>query len=192
MVVLNFSCTEKRKALEDHTCSQTIRTSVKKFCKPMQVYPILDVIERKPYTMWYPLHIWWNARNFHVEDVCECGKTLDESDNFHKGHNLWGLVCYKGKSPFHEFKLKRKGLGKSQFLGMGEITSIVKKKVSEITEEDAIADGFSEGDYLINRGGGRSLMTHLKARESCIVWLLSHNKNLTLDDFVYIIRWRWV
>ena len=180
MVVLNFSCTEKRKALEDHTCSQTIRTSVKKFCKPMQVYPILDVIERKPYTMWYPLHIWWNARNFHVEDVCECGHTrIVHPPNLvcsSSGHSAVLFPCAGirwDKCDCGKFKLAKQGLGPKKFLGMGEITSIVRKKVSKITPEDAWADGFP-------------------TRDTCVNWILRHNENLTLDSYVYVIRWRWL
>jgi hypothetical protein len=108
-------------------------------------------------------------------------------------------------SDLTRFKLAKQGLGKSQFLGMGEITSIVKKKVSEITEEDAVKDGFShdkrynpETDYW-----GYNPEMPKSAADKLIDWLLKHNRNrvdvegnkipdLTLDSEVYLIQWRWV
>ena len=140
MVVLNFTCQEKRKALEDHTCNQTIRTSIDKFYKQDKF-----VLHETPQL--YPLHIWWNARNFH-----------------------------------------QKELGKSQFLGMGEITSVVKKKVKDITEEDAIADGFKEKTLMSEQG----TFIGVPASYQLKCWLLEHNKNLTLESEIYIIKWRWI
>lgn len=196
MVVLNFTCQEKKQALLSKSVSQTIRTSVNKFIK-------VDAIRKDSHDEWFELrmdlmqtpnaichslHIWWNSRNFHVEDVCECGHP--------KGYHYYlggGKGCFKceqaahtghnGKS-LHEFKLAKQGLGKSQFLGMGEITSIVRKKIWEINEQDALADGFKpemEGDRV-----------HLSASELLQMWLMKHNKGLTINSEVYIIQWRWV
>ncbi len=176
MVVLNFTCTEKKQALIDKSVSQTIRTDVGKFFpksflkqfKETELMFYSDNLDRAM-VPFYPLHIWWNARNFHVEDVCECGAEIQEHDD------KWFCPNKKGNgfSYTDTYRRKRFGLGKSQFLGMGEITSIVKKKVSEITKEDAFADGFP-------------------TRDTCVNWILRHNKNLTLDSYVYVIRWRWM
>jgi hypothetical protein len=197
MVVLNFTCREKKQALLKHECCQTIRTSVKKFYKKQKLLHELKTIkDATQFASNYmsptcPLHIWWNARNFHVEDICECGKP-------HNRH-----ACYKDEwlcpnmamnapagtmvSDLTRFKLAKQGLGKSQFLGMGEITSIVKKKVREITEEDAIADGFKEKTLMSEQGNFIGVPARYQLRD----WLLSHNKNLTLDSEVFLIQWVW-
>jgi len=195
-MILNFTCLEKKQALLDKSCNQTIRMNIEKFLggntgvnpfgpdfvsleryasnlfrTTLKNRNVIDEADNESALLSLrPLHIWWNARNFHVEDICECGHT----ESWHREH-----CCTSGS----RFKLKRKGLGKSQFLGMGEITSIVKKKVSEITEEDAIADGF-KSDGLFPPS--------LRARDKLKYWLLSHNKNLKLSEDLYIIRWKWL
>ena len=193
--ILNFTCIEKKKTLEDRTCNQTIRTSIDKFFKDKGVlryrptqYTKCSIDTQENYGILRPLHIWWNARNFHVEDICECGCLRGEHRphcaNFKKFDAItqkWGWC--------DEFKLAKQGLGPKKFLGMGEITSIVRKKVVEITEEDARNDGFTTKEIGRSTGG---IMLYDSARKQLIEWLLSHNKNLTLDSYVYVITWRWL
>jgi hypothetical protein len=205
MVVFNFTCLEKKAALENHQVHQTIRTSVAKFFRSEHIYlEFLKQLDKgeTPHPMTiggvtYLLHIWWNSRNFHVEDVCECGHRL--SDHIGGPKMKKCMKCPYNPNDWkniHPFKLKRQGLGKSQFLGMGEITSIVRKKVSEITEEDAIADGFK--DKMIHHKtefDSQQLAPVFppfiqEAKVCCIQWLIKHNKNLTLESEVFIIQWR--
>ena len=184
-MMLNFTCLEKKQALLGKSVNQTIRVNGMKYLMPAK-----NPLEGSPHNYDFrPLHIWWNARNFHVEDKtwCNCGLQM-------------GVPCASCGNSF-----KTQGLGKSQFLGMGEITSIVKKKVKDITEEDAIADGFkpailakypeSKGTYQETYKQFEDVVIKaygVDARGCCQHWILSHNKNLTLESFIYVIQWRWL
>ena len=189
-MILNFTCQEKRKALENRTCCQTIRVSIDKFIKnrkcPKCGEKLIQIADHNigfmecrncPQDFFSDeslpkLHIWWNARNFH-----------------------------------------QKELGPKKFLGMGEITSIVKKKVKDITEEEACRDligevwlptiqtraakklhqdGHDFEDHEFAQVWIEQLQEKKVVRAELIAWLLAKNKNLTLDSEIFILQWRWV